>query len=311
MAAVKKMSLSNITTGKQKAALKLVMHAIPGVGKSTFAANMPKPIFLCAEDGTKQLDVGRFPTPKSYDEVIEALGVLKTESHDFKTLALDTLDWLEPLVLARVCVDQGKASIEDIPYGKGPLYALDKWRYILMLLDDLHRDKGMNIVALSHSSIRKMDDPATGSFDRYQMRMNQKAADLWMDWAYAVLFARHEVFSVEKKGKSHGVSSGERVMHTTWSAAFDAKNRFGLPETMPLSWSELERAINSEDEKVATLRAEVEKLVPELPVAEQEKARKALNDWAKNDPAKLSELQGRISAKLALATQPELGENHV
>ena len=47
-----RMTLASITRGKQERPLRVIVHGVEGVGKSTFGADAPSPVFLCAEDGT-------------------------------------------------------------------------------------------------------------------------------------------------------------------------------------------------------------------------------------------------------------------
>ncbi|RYE75646.1 MAG: ATP-binding protein, partial [Myxococcales bacterium] len=240
-----RMTLANITRGKQDRPLRVIVYGVEGVGKSTFAAQAPQPIFLCAEDGTSHLDVARFPSPRTWTEALEAIKVLTVEDHPFKTLVIDTLDWLEPLCWQHVCQLQGKQSIEDFSYGKGYVLAMDQWRQMLGRLDNLTRTRRMHIVMVAHASIRRIDDPQSGAFDRYRMKLHEKSSDVLREWVDAILFARHEVRAIERNGKMRGVSSGVRLLHTTWTAAYDAKNRFDLPDTLPLAWDEFETAVRA------------------------------------------------------------------
>jgi hypothetical protein len=64
----------------------------------------------------------------------------------------------------------------------------------------------------------------------------------------AVLFANYRVSTVKtdvgfKKQVVRGVSGGDRLLHTAERPAFLAKNRFGLPETLPLDWQALAAGI--------------------------------------------------------------------
>jgi hypothetical protein len=297
--ATNRMSLGNITRGKQDKPIRVILYGVEGVGKSTFAAQAPNPVFLCAEDGTSHLDVARFPSPNSWTEVLEAIRVLTHEDHSFKTLVIDTLDWLEPLCWAHVCQHHGKQSIEDFGYGKGYVIALEQWRQFLGRLDTLVRSRQMHVVMVAHGTVRRVDDPQTGPFDRYRMKLHDKTSDVMREWVDAVLFARHEVVTFERNGKTRGRSSGARVIHTTWTAAYDAKNRFDLPETLPLAWDEFENAVRSHVPADASkMKAELNELIPRL--SDPQKAEKALREWAGDNPARLAQLLDKVRGKLAL-----------
>lgn len=297
-----RMTLSNVVRGRLSAKpFRVLLHAIDGVGKSTWAAGAPNPIFVCSEEGTAHLDVARFPTPKAWADVLEAVRVLTNDEHDFKTLVIDTLDWLEPMCWAHTCAMGGKSDIEAFGFGKGFAAALDHWRALYARLDAMVKAKGMHTILIAHSAIKRVDDPQTGPFDRYRIKLHDRASDLAREWVDAVLFARHEVFTVEKNGKMRGKSNGARVMHTRWSAAFDAKNRFDLPETLPLDWDEFETAARAGEPRASdALRREIGELLPMLSEGERVKAQVAMADWAANNPGRLARLLDKVRAKVSL-----------
>ena len=138
---------------------RMLIHGVHGVGKTTFAAGAPDPVFILTEDGLGTLEVPHFPPARIFDEVMQALAALYTEEHAFRTLVVDSVDWLEPLIHARVCKDQGWSSIEDAGYGKGYVHALDLWRQYIEGLNALRDDKGMAIVQIAHTDIKRFDSP--------------------------------------------------------------------------------------------------------------------------------------------------------
>jgi hypothetical protein len=298
-----RMTLANITRGKLDKPLRVILYGVEGVGKSTFASHSPAPIFLCVEDGTSQLDIARFPSPRSWPEVEEAIRVLTHEEHTYKTLVVDTLDWLEPLLWSHVCQVAGKAGIEDFGYGKGYVAALDLWRALLARLDHLVRTRKVNVVLLAHAAIRRVDDPQTGPYDRYRMKLHDKAADLVREWVDAILFARHEVVTVERKGRTRGVSSGARVIHTTWTAAYDAKNRFDLPDTLPLDWEEFASQAKRATYDTSEADELREELIRSAPQLGDEATVAKLVEWANKtkDVANLRRALDKLTGKMMLA----------
>ncbi len=132
----------------------MCLYGVEGIGKTTFAAGAPNPIFLPTEDGLASTPgVHAFPTPTSWDDIREACGSLAGQ-HDYKTLVIDTVDWLEPLLFAEVAKEQGKGSIEDIGYGKGYVIAAEKFRKFMSALDALRKKKDMTVLFLAHSAIK-------------------------------------------------------------------------------------------------------------------------------------------------------------
>jgi len=261
-----RMALGNVKAGKLVSPLRVLLYGVEKVGKSTFAAGAPKPIFICPEDGTAELDVARFPEPATWEDVLEAVETLTTEPHEYETIVLDTLDWIEPMVLAHVIRNSppsksGKkpTTIEEANggYGKGYEAAVDQWRRLLDRLAKLRATRSMNVVFLAHSWIKSFNNPAGENFDRYELMINRKAAGVIKQWCDDVLFARHDVETRQDGQRSKGISSSARFLHTTHSAAWDAGNRHDLPERMPLSWTEFWSAVRE------ARPADPEKLVAE------------------------------------------------
>ena len=116
-----------------------------GIGKSTLAAQFPAPVFLDTEGGTHHLDVARLPAPKTWADVVAAVAALATEAHEFKTLVIDTVDWLEKLLVDHVCKQANKASIEDFGYGKGYVVLAEEFTKFLASLEPLLR-RGMHVL---------------------------------------------------------------------------------------------------------------------------------------------------------------------
>ena len=129
-----------------------------GLGKSTWAASAPAPIFLPGEEGTNHLDVARLPQPHTWEEVLEAVRMLTEEPHEYQTFVVDTLDGIEPLVWQAVCARGGKADIEAFGYGKGYVAALDEWRKFLHAIERLRRVRGMNVLFVAHTIVKHVQE---------------------------------------------------------------------------------------------------------------------------------------------------------
>ena len=234
--------LSTATTGKRIVPVFALIYGVDGIVKTTFAASAPNPIFLGAETGTNQLDVSRLPAPDNYAEFLQQVHALRTEPHNYRTVVIDSLDWLEPLIWAQVCSEANVASIELAfgGFGKGYSRSLDNWRQVIRALQLLQ--KRMHVILIAHAQIKKFDDPdATASYDRYLVALNEKAANLLRQAVDAVLFANFKVKVINVRegtqgAKGKGRGSAARVMYTECRPAFDAKNRFNLPFEMPLDW---------------------------------------------------------------------------
>src|SRR5262245_46348610 len=172
---------------------RLVIHGLEGVGKTTLAARFPSPVFLQTEDGAGNLELATFGVLEQLGAVRDAIAVLGNESHDFRTLVLDSADALEPLIWAAVCRERGWASIESPGYGKGYVEADGVWRDLLTGFDWLRRTRGMLIVLIAHSSIETVNDPRVAGYTSYQLRLHKRARGLVQDWADIIGFLGTDV----------------------------------------------------------------------------------------------------------------------
>ena len=198
-------------------------------------------MFVLTEDGLGTLDVPHFPLARKFEDVMEALAALYSEPHDFKTVVIDSVDWLEPLIWVRTCQDNGWPSIEEPGYGKGYIAALGPWRDYLEGLNALRNERGMTVIQIAHTEIRRFDSPEHEPYDRYVIKLHARAAALLQEHSDVVLFANYRISTVKadvgfNKKVTRALGSGERVLYTAERPAFLAKNRFGLPDSLPLSW---------------------------------------------------------------------------
>src|SRR5262245_61867330 len=214
--------------------------------KVDFLLARPNPIFIGAEKGTEQLDVARFPQTESIELLAQVRALQQTQKHEFDSVVLDSLDWVEPLIWKAVC-DEGKVeTIEQYAggYGKGYVRALDLWRTLLRELSALNEK--MHVLLIGHAQIKSFQDPELpASYDRFCLKINDKAAALVREAADAVLFARFETELVKTNGKTRAYGEGNRIMYTESRPGWDAKNRFNLPFVMPLDWKTFGDAIRA------------------------------------------------------------------
>ena len=231
-----------ITKGKQKSAIRLVGYGAEGIGKSTFASKFPEPLFIYVEGGTKQLDVARFPTPATWADLLEEIDAVIEEPDVCRTLVIDTIDRAESLLIAAMLKESGKSSIEDYGYGKG--WTLLQERFLKDFLNRLDRviAKGVNVVLLAHAMMRKLESPEDPPYDRWELKVSKKVAPIVKEWADILLFMNYEVMVIEENNRTKAKGQAKRKMHANHRPTYDAKNRYGLPDDMDLSFEPL-RAI--------------------------------------------------------------------
>src|SRR6188472_386951 len=79
---------------------RILLYGPEKAGKTTLASEFPNPVFLQIEDGTGSLELDTFGKLTSYADVVDAITALMTEEHSFKTVVLDSVSALQPLVWA-------------------------------------------------------------------------------------------------------------------------------------------------------------------------------------------------------------------
>lgn len=220
----------------------IVVHGTSGVGKTTFASKAHKPIFIRTEAGQGLLELDTFDLATSFDHVAESLEALLTQDHDYGTLVLDSIDHLEPLIWEKLCKENNWQSIADAKWGEGYTRTADVFRELMRTLERLRAEKDMTIILIAHSHIRKFEDPIEGSFDRYEMKLHAKAAAIIAETCDCIFFAKHKInIRREDKGfgqqRTKGISTGERVLMTVETPHAVAKNRYNLPDELPLDWA--------------------------------------------------------------------------
>lgn len=269
-----------ITQGLRQSAKKIVIYGVEGIGKSTLVSQFPDPLFIDTEGSTNYMDVKRLPTPTSWQMLLEEAEFVLAQ-RPCKTLVIDTFDWAEMLEVKDLCAKNGLKGVEDFGYGKGYIYSAEEIGRFLNRLSDVV-SAGINVVLTAHAKIRKFEQPdEMGAYDKYELKLGantgSRTAALVKEWADMVLFLNYKTFAVQtdKEGKKFKAQGGQRVMYATHHPCWDAKNRFNLPDEMPLAFSAISHIFN--DEKViefadtlpfdsSNLRQEDVETINEIPI---------------------------------------------
>ena len=227
-----------------------MVYGTEGIGKSTFVAQFPNPLFIDTEGSTGSMNVKRLPKPTSLTMLYEEIEYVK-QNRLCDTLIIDTIDWAERMAIEFICSKSNKTSITQFGYGEGFIQLEEEIGRMLNRLSDLI-DLGINVVLTAHAKINKFEQPdEMGSYDRYELKLGNKTtaktSSLVKEWADMVLFANYKTYSVavDKDGKKHKAQGGQRVMYTTHHPCWDAKNRDGLPEELPFDYATIAHLFTS------------------------------------------------------------------
>lgn len=251
--------LKSISTGRVDLPPRIIILGTPKVGKSTFGCSAPGVIAIPikGEEGVDDMDCAKFPTAKTFDDVLAALGTLCEEEHPYKYVMLDSASTLEPMVWDLVCREVGDKSGKPVGnielvgggYGKGYTAALQYWRQIMHTLDYLRTNKGVGSIITGHVKVKVFNDPLAEPYDQFQWDIQQVAASALMKWADVILFARFQQYTrtLEDTGrdgktpdKVRASGSGDRKLYTQERPAHPggARGIYGhVPYELPLSWA--------------------------------------------------------------------------
>lgn len=257
--AKQRFSLAAITERKKtRVPLRILMNGIGGVGKTSFAAQFPSPIFIQSrgESGLQTLesaglasasimpfehDGKTYHEAQTWDDVLDAVEWLRCEDHGFKTIVFDVINGVEKLLFEHVCRrdfggDWGEKGFHS--YGKGFEVSSVTFKELTINLDRLRTERGMTCLMLCHSTTRTVKNPLGADYDRYTADMNEKCWHQLYNWCDIVLFANREVNVRVQRGSNKGkADSIDRVLHTDEGPAWFAKNRHNLPPEISMGSS--------------------------------------------------------------------------
>lgn len=260
----------NITKGRIGTPAKVVIYGPEGIGKSTLASRFPAPLFLDVEGGTSRLDVSRVSGIDTLAAFQMAISELKRDTQGYRTLVIDTADWLEGLIAAKVCADKGKQSLEDFPYKAGYNIVVEEWRRLMDTINDMQRANGMDVVVCAHSTTRKVQLPGeVTEFDHYELKMLRKSGPILKEWCDFLLFLNYDIIvQTDKNGKSYA-TGGKRCVYTTHTATYDAKSREKLAAKILLDQGGAEAVIAAITQASVAVQAQPKAESSEPPMSVQ------------------------------------------
>jgi len=231
-----------INKGKRARARRVLLYGENGVGKSSLAAQFPKPLFINIEDGIGDLEVDSTAVIKSVNDFMSWLVYIWDT--DYQTIVIDTVDWLEKLLMYEVAKEAGKKTIDDIGFGKGYQNLEQKWKVLFEGFAALW-GQGRHIVFTCHETIEKFTNPEGDSYNYYRPSLHLKGSGCVTEWCDEVLFLRYKIATIQKDegfGAKRSIAIGgkERVIVANKVATVEAKNRLGMPDEL-YSFAELQK----------------------------------------------------------------------
>ena len=232
----------NIRRGVEASPRKIVIYGPPKMGKSTLVSSAPDALLIPTEDRVRHIDCAKTDVVQNFEEVMSIFEYLSNQKQ-YKTVIVDTLDWMEPMVHSYICKKKGfKSLIDDsdknVNYGRGlKFHAAEGWKLFLQNCDILRETASMNIILVAHSAVEKVSPPDADAYDRYTMKLDKNAVAVVEEWADIIGFYNREVVVKKedagfnkKNGKALNINNA-RILNLQASApSWISGNSFGLPD---------------------------------------------------------------------------------
>ena len=227
----------NITTGIIRRPVRMVIFGPEGIGKTSLSTHAPNPLLMDIEDGSTQLDVRRINNIQSWEEAMAIIEEVTKTPGICETFVVDTVDRLEQLCIKYVCTKFKQSSLEAFPYGRGYNILGEEFTKFLAACDQVIA-AGINVIIVAHAKMRKFEQPdEMGSYDRWELKLTRQVSPLIKEWSDLLLFANYQTVIVTSENNTRKPTGGKRVMYASHHPAWDAKNRFNLPDVMDLDFS--------------------------------------------------------------------------
>lgn len=221
---------------------KVCIYGTHGVGKSTFAASCPAPIFIQTEDRLAHLRVKAFELSRTAEHVRQCLDWLLMEKHDYKTVVIDSIDWCDDLIVAEVCLQRGTDDINHpkiFPFGAGYKLVAKVWTNDILTRLAMLNEKGMMPVLISHFKVVYKEDPQYGTYQKYDIDLQDRSASKIHEFCDIVGFLEMKTAVTPRetyKGDNVATlqSLGQRALRLRPQPFWETKESYNLPASIDI-----------------------------------------------------------------------------
>lgn len=231
--------------------ISILIYGRDGLGKSSFGSKFPAPIFVGPEiEGADFLtDINGDPVTlaeesTTHEGLVKVLKYLDEKEHEFKTVVLDSLDWMETQLQEAVKTKYKVDNLNDAAggYGGGYRESFEMQVEVMQLLSRLK--KKMNVIAVAHSKTTKFNDSITqAEYHKTELKLHESQnispKAMWREAFDAVFLIDQDVEVEVKNNKTKTKFNSERILRCEGAERFDAKNRWpGFPKEIRFTESD-------------------------------------------------------------------------
>lgn len=227
-----------ILTHANLRAPKGIVYGPPGVGKTSFGATAQKALIVDCENGAAHVHCDRTPYLPNWAAIQPWLDGLAAGGHDYETVVIDSVDWLLRRAEEHVAGVDGSASgmkqtlnRSHGGYGNGKQVLKNYvYQYLLPTLDAMV-NAGVAVLLLAHATRREITTIDGVTVEKSAPEIHTDLANTMVEWSDFVGAAR--------------MAGAQRELVLFETNQLLAKNRYGIHESLPLSWQAFLHAITS------------------------------------------------------------------
>lgn len=219
-----------VLKGQALTAPKLMLYGLSGVGKSSLAAKLKKPIFLDFEGGLNYLGVDRSEQYVDLDAFYKDLVGLYREAEagkrEYDTIVIDSVDWLVRKVVEKAAGIDKHNLTETLNrsnggYGNGKQVLENQIRTMLLPLLVTLNKAGYGICLVAHAERKDLMDADGVDVERIAPKIDVNTMNTFVEWCDNVFYLKN--------------IDGERYLVLEGDGNVLAKNRLNLTGEVKLA----------------------------------------------------------------------------
>ena len=224
-------SLTNVTTTLKSRPFPLItLYGQAGVGKTTLAAEFPKPFLINIEGGVPEgIDIAtHLGGPlRTYNDLLAYLQLLANKQHDYKTVIIDSLDTLEKKIIHPHILKTNDFDSIDQTFGRAYTRSAEVFDTILDVIEQIRFKRRMFVVLTAAAVKETFDDLVNNSYHRFNLALQNQISTKVFHQSDFMFFMRPQVYMVtDKRGKNaKPTSNAKRELCTTLMPQYVAKSR--------------------------------------------------------------------------------------
>lgn len=232
---------------------RIVVYGDAGVGKTSLTLQAPFAYTIDTERSMTGGHEGYFDRCSNWEEFNALLQSFpkaqnqwlkdnKAPFKEFKTLVIDSWDWLERMIIQFLCTRKGVETIGELgAFGDGYNQLKRLEEDVLSRLNMIAEEHSINIIITAHATKKMVTSVDGVDFQVTDLKLENKTSALLKEWSEAIFYLGFQDPQLavkidkqgNKKGRIKGAEVAERFIATTGTSAWIAKNRCNMPDMIP------------------------------------------------------------------------------